>query len=170
MGNYTSVAQTAYTGSATIGRATALFSAIGGTFVVGFIIAIAAYLLFKKQLYDKKVEGIIDGVTCTQIPGKQTSYKCSLNITYNVNFEFYNKKFAITSLVDYQDKKTITVYYNSHDPNDSSISEDKSKLYGGILLFFMIMMLFFIWGSFFLTWRYKPLAAASGVGSVLSRL
>lgn len=163
-------ASAAYSGSAAIGRASALFGAITTTVIFSIVIAVGIYLLTKKSLYNKQVEGIIDGVTCTQIPGKQTEYQCSLNVTYNVNFEFYNKKFAISSNRDYQDKKTITIYYNSHDPNDSSITKDKSKLYGIIMIIFSVLFLMFIWGSFILTWKYKPLAAASGVGAVFSRL
>ncbi len=164
--------QQLYQGAAGFGKFYAIFSAIIST-LFGIVLLIAGiWMLMKKKLYTKSVEATVDSDTCTQEThhdrhGDSTTYNCSLRVSYVVDGKSYKNTLAVDSSTDYDGYKTVTIYYNPHNPMDAKVQLIPWKILGWVCVVLGVFLPLGAWFWVWVTRRYKFAAAATGFGEGL---
>lgn len=169
----TNIGNTIYSGVSTVGRTWALVVAIIVTFISTIFIILGIVLLVKKSKYKNKITGtIIDNVKC--IPTyhdnngvQSTTFNClNINVEYYIDNKKYINKINISSNNEHKKNGKIEFYYNPDDPNDINYLSDSYKSLGIILLTIFIIILLIVWINYWLTKKYKFLAATEGITDI----
>ena len=147
-------------------------------FVVAlFATLLAALLIFVGYMvkdyyikYTGRVRGKIVSAKCyTEIDSnKQRQKKCDALIEYEVAGKKYKNNYISDDLVNIN--QGIDVNYEPANPNNFTTKYDTMSYIGWGLIIFACVMLFVSWGWFILSWMFKPIAAASGIGAIGSAL
>ena len=146
-------------------------------FVVAlFATLLAALLIFVGYMvkdyyikYTGRVRGKIVSAKCyTEIDNKQRKKKCDALIEYEVAGKKYKNNYISDDLVNIN--QGIDVNYEPANPNNFTTKYDTMSYIGWGLIIFAGVMLFVSWGWFILSWMFKPIAAASGIGAIGSAL
>ena len=147
-------------------------------FVVAlFVTLLAALLIFVGYMvkdyyikYTGRVRGKIVSAKCyTEIDSnKQRKKKCDALIEYEVAGKKYKNNYISDDLVNIN--QGIDVNYEPANPNNFTTKYDTMSYIGWGLIIFAGVMLFVSWGWFILSWMFKPIAAASGIGAIGSAL
>lgn len=147
-------------------------------FVVAlFATLLAALLIFVGYMvkdyyikYTGRVRGKIVSAKCyTEIDSnKQRQKKCDALIEYEVAGKKYKNNYISDDLVNIN--QGIDVNYEPANPNNFTTKYDTMSYIGWGLIIFAGVMLFVSWGWFILSWMFKPIAAASGIGAIGSAL
>ena len=147
-------------------------------FVVAlFATLLAALLIFVGYMvkdyyikYTGRVRGKIVSAKCyTEIDSnKQRKKKCDALIEYEVAGKKYKNNYISDDLVNIN--QGIDVNYEPANPNNFTTKYDTMSYIGWGLIIFACVMLFVSWGWFILSWMFKPIAAASGIGAIGSAL
>ena len=146
-------------------------------FVVAlFATLLAALLIFVGYMvkdyyikYSGRVRGKIVSAKCyTEMNNKQRQKKCDALIEYEVAGKKYKNNYISDDLVNIN--QGIDVNYEPANPNNFTTKYDTMSYIGWGLIIFAGVMLFVSWGWFILSWMFKPIAAASGIGAIGSAL
>ena len=146
-------------------------------FVVAlFATLLAALLIFVGYMvkdyyikYTGRVRGKIVSAKCyTEMNNKQRQKKCDALIEYEVAGKKYKNNYISDDLVNIN--QGIDVNYEPANPNNFTTKYDTMSYIGWGLIIFAGVMLFVSWGWFILSWMFKPIAAASGIGAIGSAL
>ena len=147
-------------------------------FVVAlFATLLAALLIFVGYMvkdyyikYTGRVRGKIVSAKCyTEIDSnKQRQKKCDALIEYEVAGTKYKNNYISDDLVNIN--QGIDVNYDPANPNNFTTKYDTMSYIGWGIIIFAVVMLFVSWGWFILSWMFKPIAAASGIGAIGSAL
>lgn len=147
-------------------------------FVVAlFATLLAALLIFVGYMvkdyyikYTGRVRGKIVSAKCyTEIDSnKQRQKKCDALIEYEVAGKKYKNNYISDDLVNIN--QGIDVNYEPANPNNFTTKYDTMSYIGWGIIIFAAVMLFVSWGWFILSWMFKPIAAASGIGAIGSAL
>ena len=146
-------------------------------FVVAlFVTLLAALLIFVGYMvkdyyikYTGRVRGKIVSAKCyTEMNNKQRQKKCDALIEYEVAGKKYKNNYISDDLVNIN--QGIDVNYEPANPNNFTTKYDTMSYIGWGLIIFAGVMLFVSWGWFILSWMFKPIAAASGIGAIGSAL
>lgn len=165
------IAETAYEGSASLGKVVGIFGAASGILIGLIILAIGLFLIFKKATRNT-VDAIIKKADCKEniqeIDNKRTIYQnCVLDISYIAeDGKTYEAKIT-TNDKKYIEGQTIKVSYDITNPQDIVIHTLSTRTIGWIA--FGIGLLIFGGSSFslYLTLKFKAYAAAQGAAAVV---
>jgi uncharacterized protein YxeA len=147
------------------------------TFGVAILISIiAALLIFSGYMvnsyyykYTNRVKGRVVSAKCyTETNNKQRQKKCDVIIEYEVAGKKYKNNYMADQLVNVNE--SVDVNYEPTNPNNFTTKYDFMLYFGWGLIIFACIMLFLSWGWFILSWMFKPIAAASGIGAIGSAL
>lgn len=154
-------------------------SSIGLVYTLGvaiFASIIAALLIFAGYMvnsyyykYTNRVKGKVVSAKCyTETNNKQRQKKCDVIIEYEVAGKKYRNNYMADQLVNVNE--SVDVNYEPTNPNNFTTKYDFMLYFGWGLIIFACIMLFLSWGWFILSWMFKPIAAASGIGAIGSAL
>ena len=154
-------------------------SSIGLVYTFGialFASFIAALLIFVGYLvknyyikYSGRVRGKIVSAKCyTEINNKQRQKKCDVLVEYEVAGTKYKNNYISEDLVNVN--QGVDVNYEPSNPNNFTTKYDLMSYIGWGLIIFACIIIFVSWGWFILSWMFKPIAAASGIGAIGSAL
>jgi hypothetical protein len=154
-------------------------SSIGLVYTLGvaiFASIIAALLIFAGYMvnsyyykYTNRVKGKVVSAKCyTETSNKQRQKKCDVIIEYEVAGKKYRNNYMADQLVNVNE--SVDVNYEPTNPNNFTTKYDFMLYFGWGLIIFACIMLFLSWGWFILSWMFKPIAAASGIGAIGSAL
>ena len=145
------VAKDVYSGTATIGRVTAIIGIIFGTIfgIIGIMIA-----FFLRSVLKKYSESTTGTISCSN-----GNFMC--NVQYTVNGKQYTS--PASSGVNGQ---TVNVNYDPNNPNDVSIGV-QSYLGFWIILVISLLLLVGPWINWYFVNKYKPYAALEGVKAII---
>ena len=113
---------TAGEGLAVYGRIRAIIGAVIGTIVCLVLFGVGIHLLTKDAPEMGKVTATYEDIPemCTSLTkDNQVQYVCSLNVTYTVDGQTYEKFLPVRSSVNYKAKanKEIEIYYQKSNPD-----------------------------------------------------
>jgi hypothetical protein len=107
------------------------------------IMCYGIFYLIENNNYVKK-EAIIKDARCI-IEGQEGNdflFYCQIQIMYIVgNYKYYNSIIKRTKLVPYRRFDKVNIYYNKENPNEISITSEKSFLWGLIPLLLGIILI-----------------------------
>lgn len=149
-----------YSGASSFGLVYSLIGAIIGTIVSVIMIIGGIYMLFKK-VNTVPVSAKIVGVNCVQ--GQNDIRNCNINVTYTYNNKVENKYIQYSGNVIYTNNQELTVYVNKDNDSEVYIEQPSPKTIGSMLITFGLFILIGVWIWYWLTKKYKFLAAAQGV-------
>jgi hypothetical protein len=148
-----------YSGAASFGLIKSLITAIIGTIISVIMIIIGINLMLTK-INTTSVEGTILNVRC--IPGENNSQNCNINVSYEYNGK-QNKNIQYIGNVVYTENQKVTIYINKDNDSEIYLQNPSPKTLGVTLLIIGLLILGGVWLMFWLSKRYKFLAAAEGV-------
>jgi hypothetical protein len=147
-------------------------------FVVAlFATLLAALLIFVGYMvkdyyikYSGRVRGRIVSAKCyTEMnSNKQRQKKCDATVEYEVAGKKYNNSYLADEQVNVN--QGVDINYDPANPNNFTTKYDLMSYIGWGLIIFAGVMLLVSWGWFILSWMFKPIAAASGIGAIGSAL
>jgi hypothetical protein len=147
-------------------------------FVVAlFATLLAALLIFVGYMvkdyyikYSGRVRGKIVSAKCyTEMnSNKQRQKKCDASVEYEVAGKKYNNSYLADEQVNVN--QGVDINYDPANPDNFTTKYDLMSYIGWGLIIFAAVMLFVSWGWFILSWMFKPIAAASGIGAIGSAL
>lgn len=162
-----------YSGSAEVGIIWSLISAIIATIIGIFLIIAGIYILVKKSTL-QEVSGTVisaDPPSCGSQPynvGNQPTYSCNLTVSYTVNDTHFQKIIWYSGSVIYSPGQSITIYYNPNNPGNPSLTGAVPHFVGGILIFMGLLMAVASWFWYYMSRKYKFVAAAEGASAAYS--
>jgi hypothetical protein len=168
-----------YSGAASFGKLRAVIGVVFGTVVGIALITGGIFAIIHKIKLDGKTTGISIDDKEDPIPVPNCSstndqniidYRCHFKLKYNVGSEKYSKVFYTSGSTNYSDQTDITVYYDTKDPNNSSLTKDDYHIMGYIMIAIGILLLFSSWISLWIVYNYKFAAAASGTAAAIHML
>jgi hypothetical protein len=150
--------------------------------VYNFVIALftsllAALLIFVGYMvkdyyikYSWRVRGRIVSAKCyTELnSNKQRQKKCDASVEYEVAGKKYNNSYLADEQVNVN--QGVDINYDPANPNNFTTKYDLMSYIGWGLIIFAVVILLVSWGWFILSWMFKPIAAASGIGAIGSAL
>lgn len=155
-----------YSGAASFGLFYAFIGAIFGT-IVGIIMIISGLVMLNKETIKiELISGKVLNLNCR--PLQNNEQNCSINISYRYNNQDYTKYVQYTGKNMYALTQIIDVYVNRDDPSSIYIEDPNSYTKGRILLFFGLFIVIAGWIWYWLSKKYKFLAASGGVSGVLN--
>lgn len=158
----TAMLSTAYTASASVGRAMAWFQLAGSIFFGIILIIIGIVILNSNSIsYDVSTNATITKASCS---GSGNSSSCTLTLSYIVNETKISANITANGI--YNEGQTITIRYNSQNPQNITLDTLSSSFIAWI---FIIFGVFVIIGSsvwFYFVQTNETIAAASGVGNI----
>jgi hypothetical protein len=147
-------------------------------FVVAlFATLLAALLIFVGYMvkdyyikYSGRVRGRIVSAKCyTEMnSNKQRQKKCDATVEYEVAGKKYNNSYLADEQVNVN--QGVDINYDPLNPDNFTTKYDLMSYIGWGFIIFAAVMLFVSWGWFILSWMFKPIAAASGIGAIGSAL
>jgi len=169
------VAETAYDGSANLGKIVGIFGASFGILIGVLIFGISIYLLLRKST------AIITDATITksecndvikETNGTKTlTRNCIIDLSYTANDgKSYTSKLTTDSKNTYITGQKVAVAYDSGNPSDVALHTISGKTIGWILLLIGILIIGGGAFSLYLTMKYKMYQAAQGVGFVTNTI
>ena len=163
-----------YSGTATVGRVTAVIGVVFGTITGLIMVIVGIFMIVHHTKLTAQTTGTIDGGQdfCTaSSKNNAVVYNCSFNVNYKIKGKAYVKYLILTdSSIQYRDKGTINIYYDPNNPNDASNTSDATRVPGIILLVVGIVITLGAWLWLYFTRKYKAVAAAGGVAAGLDLL
>ena len=147
------------------------------TFVVAlFTTLLAALLIFVGYMvkdyyikYSGRVRGRIVSAKCyTEMNNKQRQKKCDASVEYEVAGKKYKNSYLADEQVNVN--QGVDINYDPANPDNFTTKYDLMSYIGWGLIIFAGVMLLVSWGWFILSWMFKPIAAASGIGAIGSAL
>jgi hypothetical protein len=161
--------QPVYDTTSNIGLVYTLGVAIFASIIAGLLI-FAGYMVNNYYYkYTNRVKGKVVSAKCyTETSNKQRQKKCDVIIEYEVAGKKYRNNYIADQLVNVNE--SVDVNYEPTNPNNFTTKYDFMLYFGWGLIIFACIMLFLSWGWFILSWMFKPIAAASGIGAIGSAL
>ena len=154
-----SVLEPAYETSAIIGKAYAIFSAIGGTLLLLIFLFIGIWLVRMHRDKTASTSGTVIKSTCNS-----SNNKCIVEVEYTVNNKKYTLNYESSTIVN--KGQTVKVYYDPKNPNNF-VTGSTNKVLGWIFIGIAIIGIILAWASLIFTLFFKPVAAATGVGAIV---
>ena len=138
--------------------------------IIGALLIFAGYMVNSYYYkYTNRVKGKVVSAKCyTETSNKQRQKKCDVIIEYEVAGKKYRNNYMADQLVNVNE--SVDVNYEPANPNNFTTKYDFMLYFGWGLIIFACIMLFLSWGWFILSWMFKPIAAASGIGAIGSAL
>jgi hypothetical protein len=147
-------------------------------FVVAlFATLLAALLIFVGYMvkdyyikYSGRVRGRIVSAKCyTEMnSNKQRQKKCDASVEYEVAGKKYKNSYLADEQVNVN--QGVDINYDPANPDNFTTKYDLMSYIGWGLIIFAGVILLISWGWFILSWMFKPIAAASGIGAIGSAL
>jgi uncharacterized membrane protein (DUF485 family) len=150
----------AFAASAVVGRTMSWFGLVIGV-IFSIIIIIVGVVFLKSKTYDSSTNAKITNVSCTG-SGKEAS--CTVELVYQVNEKEVKTSTVMTGV--YNVGQIIPIKYDSVNPQDMSTTTISSKIVGGILVGFGVLMFIGVCAWFYIVQTNNTIAAASGVGDI----
>ena len=168
--NNNNVLQPVYDTTASIGIVYNLMYAIFGTIFMCIFLFIGVWLLNLNSDKTETTTGIYKDVKCSENKVYDSEKKadvveksCVGTIEYKVNGKEYNKLHQTKDVIS--NGQNVKLYYNPNNPNDF-VTETSSYYIGLILIIVSVCIIVIMWIWTILSFVYKPVAAASGVGAI----
>lgn len=156
------VLEPAYQTTATIGRAYAIYSAIGGTLLLLIFLFVGIWLVRMHRDKTKSTTGTVLKSNCDS-----SNNKCIVQIEYTVNNRKYTVNYESSSIVN--TGQNVKVYYDPTNPNNF-VAGSTNKALGWIFIGIAIVGIILAWASLIFTLFFKPVAAATGVGAIMGAI
>lgn len=183
-----------YTGASDFGKFTATLGGLFGTFIGLLIAGIGIYFIVEGSRRTDASRGVITDSSCapkfdlpvivfpglTENPSQtsptsptgSTGAFCDITVTWSGGNkgETCTDQFTVENEKKFDIGNKVTIYFDPSDTcNTGSLdSQSQSKRIGIIVLVIGIIFLLLVWLSVYLVYRFKFLAAAGGVGSVIN--
>jgi hypothetical protein len=150
-----------YTGAASFGLIKTLIFAFIGT-VVGVIMIILGIVMLFKKINTISVNGTILNLNCTPLQANNNQ-RCNIQVSYNYNGKQQNKYIQYTGTTIYSINQKVNIYVNTDNENEIYLEDPSPKTIGAVLIFFGLLIGIGGWVMYWLSKKYKFLAAAEGV-------
>lgn len=162
--NFKQVANPAYEGLGVLGKSYNIFKSAIVLIIFTIVIIIGVVLL---KTYDNKVPitGRFSDISCnsTRTSDNKIQYLCTGYVIYKIDNKEYKRNYSVPYTIN--NDQEVVVYYNKSQVEDIIISNN--KFYIGIAM--IVISVIIIFATIFLTYlsfKYKPIAALSGVGAI----
>lgn len=157
-----------YDGAASYGKFIAILSLIFSCLFTIVLVSIGVYLLITPDVHSESVQGKIVTPNCNFSMGSTKQLTCGPTVTFTIKGKEYTKTYGQTNVTSsYSQGQSITILYDPKNPDDSIIKSAVSRTGWGWILIGIGSVVFLIGiVGYYLTMRYKFLAAAQGVSSV----
>jgi hypothetical protein len=161
--------QPAYDTTSSIGLVYTFGIALFASFIAALLIFVG-YLVKNYYIkYSGRVRGKIVSAKCyTEMNNKQRQKKCDVFVEYEVAGKKYKNNYISEDIVNVN--QSVDVNYEPSNPNNFTTKYDLMSYIGWGLIIFACIIIFVSWGWFILSWMFKPIAAASGIGAIGSAL
>jgi len=166
--NSSSIASEIYSGTAEFGKIWALISAVIATIISIIMIIIGIYILTLKSKDTKVSATIIKINNSTTNVCDEKDFNCTITISYiynnrqqtrNINKPKQNQVYKVGDSIDvYIDDKSSVATQKDVPP----------KMMGFVLLITSVIILVSSWFWYWASKKYKPVAAAEGIGGILN--
>lgn len=166
------VADSVYSGAATIGQAKAAVAGVlGGILVIALIIS-AGFSIMSTPTRTAQATATVteSGSVCQEVTRKgpdgkpNTISECTTPIQYTVGNQVYNSRISTMSQT-FKAGDTLQINYNPQNPLDMSYNELPLSTLGWILSGIAIVLSLLIVGYNYLVRTYKPIAAYEGAAT-----
>jgi hypothetical protein len=157
--------QPVYDTTSTIGLFYNFIGALLAT-IIGALLIFVGYLVKDYYIkYSGRVRGKIVSAKCyTEMNNKQRQKKCDASVEYEVAGTKYKNNYISDDLVNVN--QGVDVNYDPANPNNFTTKYDLMSYIGWGLIVFAFIIIFISWSWFILSWMFKPIAAASGIGAI----
>jgi hypothetical protein len=164
--NNKDVLQPIYDTTSSIGLVYTFLSALFSSAIGAILIFIGYQVNSYNSVYKGKTVGTVISVECytEENDKKQRQKKCDTVIEYEVDGTKYKKSFLADEVVNVN--QNITIHYDPANPNNFTTKYDLMVYLGWGLIITGILAIVVSWVWFILSWIFKPIAAASGVGVI----
>lgn len=154
-----------YSGAASFGLFYTLIGAIIGT-IVGIIMIISGIFMLNKKLNIELISGKVLNLNCR--PLQNNEQNCSINISYRYNNLDYTNYIQYTGKNIYASNQLIDIYVNKDNATVIYIEDPDTHGQGRILLFSGLFIILAGWIWYWISKKYKFLAAAEGVSGAFN--
>jgi hypothetical protein len=156
-----------YSGAASFGLIYSLIGAIVGT-IVGLIMIILGISMLFKKISTVAVTAKILNVNCNT--DQNNKQNCNINVSYSYNGKDMTGYIQYTGNIVYSKDQQVTVYVNNDNPSEVYFESANPKKFGGIMIVIGILIIACGWFWYWLSRKYKFLAAAEGVSGAFNIL
>jgi hypothetical protein len=161
-------AETIYSDAATFGVWWALFGAIFATIIGLVMIGFAIYIMTHKNTKTDVSAVILSingstGATCSYSTINNVSnYNCVLTLKYTYNNQEYKIDYYYNGDRNYYVGQTVAGYTDKKSPENFSLTDQLTEKNALVLFFIGLFIIAISWFSYFISKRFKFIAAAEG--------
>jgi hypothetical protein len=165
-----------YDGLSDLGLFKADLGMIIGLIIGLILIVLGIYLM----VYDEdhkylRITGQITQPNCVKSSttydeyGKQTdSYKCNLNVTYQINGKTYSRKIYVSGTNNYINDEPISLMVMKDNHEDVQVAYMNRTTLASILFIVSILLIGICYLNFYVTHNYKVFSASQGANTIVS--
>jgi hypothetical protein len=162
--NIKQVANPVYEGLGTLGKISNIIKLVS-TIIISIILIIIGYILIKA--YDNKIKtsGRFSDISCnsTITADNKIQHLCSGYVVYKIDNKQYTRYYSAPYTI--HNNQEIVVYYNQSNEEDFIISNNRYYIGIGMIgISIFILLATIVWTI--LSFKYKPLAAMSGIRGI----
>jgi cytochrome c oxidase assembly protein Cox11 len=139
---------------------------IGGIFVLIAFIASIYLIIYEDSHYSNKTTATVTKASCTIT--KQDGQTCYISFQYNIDGKMYKNQ--VQSSKSYNKGDTITIYYNTKSPSDSSISVHMLKNIGYIMMVACIIIMAGLFANYYIAKKSKTGAFIEGSSNIIQNV
>jgi hypothetical protein len=152
----------------------ARFRAVGSvfmTFIVCCILSFIGYYIYNNEdAYDNNfTKGKVNHGTCTKYDNN-AFWDCSMNLSYNINNNKYDKDFRTNSFTYYGPGSFIDLRYNKHDNNDITNDTYSNRFKGSIIIFVGIILLMMSLAYLYSVFTWDIVAVSDSAGNIAGNI
>jgi hypothetical protein len=152
----------------------ARFRAVGSvivTFLIFCILSSIGYYIYNiEDAYGNNfTKGKVNQGTCTKYD-KNAFWDCSMNLSYNIDNNKYDKDYKTTSFTYYGPGSLIDLRYNKHDKTDITTDTFNNRLKGSIFIFVGFILLMFSLGYLYSVFAWDIVAVSDSAGNIAGNI
>jgi len=162
--NVKQITNPAYEGLSTVGKYYNIFKTVI-VVIIFTIVFVIGYYLTKMYNNKKEIKGRFSDISCNSIrtADNKIQNSCYGYVKYTIDNIEKNRYYSVPYIIN--NNQEVPVYYNSLNVEDVIISNDKKYIgIGMMVLSIFIIFTTIIWT--YLSFKYKPLGALSGIGAI----
>jgi hypothetical protein len=162
--NFKQIANPAYEGLGTLGKSYNIFKSVI-VLIIFIIVIIIGYMLIKTYDNKIKITGRFSDISCNSIrtSDNKLQYSCTGYVIYKIDDKEYKRHYSVPYTIN--NNQEVIVYYNPSNVEDVIISNNKYYIGVGMIGLSIIIIFSTIFMTM-LSFKYKPIAALSGVGAI----
>lgn len=160
-----SIAESVYSGAATVGKIQATMGLIVGGIVAICMCIVGFFLVRSEDKLTEKTKAIVQNAKCTETivyekNKNRTTYDCNLEVAYIVNNVPYVE--FVKTTTKYNTGESLEISYNPTNPKEIAVDHIPPKVLGVGSSVVAIIIILSVGLHFYFAKKYEPYAAVQG--------